>query len=88
MITPISAHTLNSRPLVVSDKSKIKIKFSSYNQNITLITDGQLHKTLNYKDTVIITNSDFEIGLIDFKDSDYFQTLRTKMGWGTRGSRN
>ena len=88
VITPISAHTLNSRPLVVSDKSKIKIKFSSYNQNITLITDGQLHKTLNYKDTVIITNSDFEIGLIDFKDSDYFQTLRTKMGWGTRGSRN
>ena len=88
VITPISAHTLNSRPLVVSDKSKIKIKFSSYNQNITLITDGQLHKKLNYKDTVNITNSDFEIGLIDFKDSDYFQTLRTKMGWGTRGNRN
>tara|TARA_Y100000768_G_scaffold167413_1_gene125385 strand:+ start:562 stop:1446 length:885 start_codon:yes stop_codon:yes gene_type:complete len=88
VITPISAHTLNSRPLVVSDRSKIKIKFSSYNQNITLITDGQLHKTLDYKDTVIITNSDFEIGLIDFKDSDYFQTLRTKMGWGTRGNRN
>ncbi|OUW79809.1 MAG: hypothetical protein CBD77_01905 [bacterium TMED217] len=88
VITPISAHTLNSRPLVVSDKSKIKIKFSSYNQNITLITDGQLHKTLNYKDTVIITNSDFEIGLIDFKDSDYFQTLRTKMGWGTRGNQS
>ena len=41
-----------------------------------------------HKDTVIITNSDFEIGLIDFKDSDYFQTLRTKMGWGTRGNRN
>ena len=88
VITPISAHTLNSRPLVVSDRSKIKIKFSSYNKRITLITDGQLHKTLNYKDTVIITNSDFEIGLIDFKDSDYFQTLRTKMGWGTRGNRN
>ena len=88
VITPISAHTLNSRPLVVSDRSKIKIKFSSYNQNITLITDGQLRKTLDYKDTVIITNSDFEIGLIDFKDSDYFQTLRTKMGWGTRGNRN
>ena len=88
VITPISAHTLNSRPLVVSDKSEIRIKFSSYNQDITLITDGQLHKTLNPDDTVIITNSDFEIGLIDFKDNDYFQTLRTKMGWGTRGNPN
>ena len=88
VITPISAHTLNSRPLVVSDKSEIRIEFSSYNQDITLITDGQLHKTLNPDDTVIITNSDFEIGLIDFKDNDYFQTLRTKMGWGTRGNPN
>ena len=88
VITPISAHTLNSRPLVVSAKSTIKINFSSYNQNITLITDGQLHEPLSTDDTVLITNSDFEIGLIDFSDNDYFQTLRTKMGWGTRGSPN
>ena len=86
MITPISAHSLTSRPLVVSNKSKIFIKFSKYNQNITLITDGQLHESLYFDDIVSITKSNFEIGLIDFKDSDYFQTLRTKMGWGTRGN--
>ena len=88
VITPISAHTLNSRPLVVSAKSTIKINFSSYNQNITFITDGQLHEPLSTDDTVLITNSDFEIGLIDFSDNDYYQTLRTKMGWGTRGNSN
>ncbi len=88
VITPISAHTLNSRPLVVSAKSTIKINFSSYNQNIMFITDGQLHELLNPDDAVLITNSDFEIGLIDFSDNDYFQTLRTKMGWGTRGISN
>ncbi len=88
VITPISAHTLNSRPLVVSAKSTIKINFSSYNKNIMFITDGQLHELLSPDDTVLITNSDFEIGLIDFSDNDYFQTLRTKMGWGTRGISN
>ena len=88
VITPISAHTLNSRPLVVSAKSTIKINFSSYNQNITFITDGQLHEPLSTDDTVLITNSDFEIGLIDFSDNDYFQNLRTKMGWGARGNSN
>lgn len=88
VITPISAHSLTSRPLVVSDKSTIEIRFSNYNQNILFITDGQLHDTLKPKHTVLITNSNFEIGLIDFKDSDYFQTLRTKMGWGTRGDGN
>ena len=86
VITPISAHSLTSRPLVVSNKSEVRIKFSNYNQNITLITDGQLHESVDSLDIVSITNSNFEIGLIDFKDSDYFQTLRTKMGWGTRGN--
>ena len=85
VITPISAHSLNSRPLVVSDKSSIEIRFSNYNQDISFITDGQLHEILKPSDVVLITNSDFEIGLIDFNDNDYFQTLRTKMGWGTRG---
>ena len=28
-----------------------------------------------------------KIGLIDFKDNDYFETLRTKMGWGKRGEK-
>ena len=88
VITPISAHTLNSRPLVVSAKSRIKIKFSPYNKNILLITDGQLHELLTAQDIVLITDSDFEIGLIDFEDDDYFQTLRTKMGWGARGGSN
>ena len=88
VITPISAHSLTSRPLVVSDKSTIEIRFSNYNQNILFITDGQLHNALKPEHNVLITNSNFEIGLIDFKDSDYFQTLRTKMGWGTRGDGN
>jgi NAD+ kinase len=86
VITPISAHTLNSRPLVVSAKSTIKITFSSYNQSIMFITDGQLHEILSHEDIVSITSSDFEICLIDFPDNDYFQTLRTKMGWGKRGN--
>ena len=32
-----------------------------------------------------VFRNDFLVNLIDFKDSDYFDTLRTKMGWGKRG---
>ena len=85
VITPISAHSLNSRPLVVSNKSSIEIKFSNYNQDIIFITDGQLHEVLRPNDVALISNSNFQIGLIDFDDTDYFNTLRIKMGWGTRG---
>ena len=87
VITPISAHTLNSRPLVVSADSKITIKFSSYNDNIMLITDGQLHKILSSNDNIKIVDSNFKIGLIDFSDNDYFQTLRTKNGLGSARKR-
>jgi hypothetical protein len=34
---------------------------------------------------VEITKAEFDINLVDFEDRDYFQTLRAKMGWGTRG---
>ena len=85
VITPISAHSLNSRPLVVSNNSNIEIKFSNYNQDIIFITDGQLHEILRPNDVALISNSNFQIGLIDFDDTDYFNTLRIKMGWGTRG---
>ena len=85
VVTPISAHSLNSRPLVVSNKSSIEIKFSNYNQDIIFITDGQLHEILRPNDVALISNSNFQIGLIDFDDTDYFNTLRIKMGWGTRG---
>jgi len=85
VITPISAHSLNSRPLVVSNKSSIQIKFSNYNKDIVFITDGQLHEILRPNDVALISNSNFQIGLIDFDDTDYFHTLRIKMGWGTRG---
>ena len=53
-----------------------------------LITDGQLHKILSSDDNIKIVDSNFKIGLIDFSDNDYFQTLRTKMGWGRRGTVN
>ena len=85
VITPISAHTLTSRPLVVPADSRIVLVFPETDDSILFIADGQIHETLDPSCTVSITKSDYEINLIDFKDCDYFQTLRTKMGWGRRG---
>jgi NAD kinase len=40
---------------------------------------------LQPKDKIFIQRAPFEIRMIDFEDSNYFQTLRKKMGWGKRG---
>jgi NAD+ kinase len=85
IITPTAAHTLTSRPLVIPADSKIILDFSDTNDSILFIADGQVHESLDPYCQVEITRSDYDVKLVDFKDSDYFETLRTKMGWGKRG---
>lgn len=85
IITPTAAHTLTSRPLVIPADSKIILDFPDTNDSILFIADGQVHESLDPSCQVEITKSNYDVKLIDFKDSDYFQTLRTKMGWGKRG---
>ncbi|MBT3179652.1 MAG: NAD(+) kinase [Candidatus Marinimicrobia bacterium] len=85
VITPISPHSLTSRPLVVPADSIIEVTFPENNKTILLIVDGQIQESLNPSSIVEITKTDFKINLIDFKDYDYYKTLRTKMGWGRRG---
>ena len=85
IITPTAAHTLTSRPLVVPASSEISIKFSNTNHCIQFIADGQIHESLNSSSTVEIRQSNYTVKLIDFNDTDYFETLRKKMGWGKRG---
>ena len=85
IITPTSAHSLTSRPLVVPADSSIVLEFPDTDDSILFIADGQIHESLNPSCKVEITKAEFDINLVDFKDRDYFQTLRAKMGWGTRG---
>lgn len=85
IITPTAAHTLTSRPLVVPASSKIIISFPDTDDAIQFIADGQIHEILDSTCTVEISKSDYNVSLIDFDDTDYFETLRKKMGWGKRG---
>jgi len=87
VITPTSAHTLTSRPLVVPGISKIIVNFSGPADSIRFVADGQVHEILDPRSKVEIVKSDFTVPLIDFRDTDYFKTLRVKMGWGKRGDK-
>ena len=85
IITPVSAHSLTSRPLVVPGLSNITVSFSGSADSIRFVADGQVHEILNPKSQVEIVKSGYTVSLIDFKDTDYFKTLRAKMGWAKRG---
>ena len=52
---------------------------------MAVTVDGQIVEYLNNSPKIIIRKADHQILMITFKDSNYFHTLRTKMGWGRRG---
>ena len=87
VVTPISPHTLTLRPIVFSDDHILTISFPKNNLGeMALAIDGQVDEYLNPAAKVEIQKSPFEINMINFKDSNYFSTLRSKLGWGVRGS--
>lgn len=81
MITPIAAHTLTARPLIVPDNSVIKVK-SRTKVKIHLTADGQDEVFLNSPCEITIKKAAHSIKLIKQKKLSYFELLRAKLLWG------
>ena len=86
VVTPICPHSLTLRPIVIPDDQVLNISFpSDYDDGIALAVDGQICEELGSGSKVEIQAADYTINMIGFPGSNYFRTLRKKMGWGRRG---
>ena len=86
IVTPICPHSLTLRPIVIPDDQVLKISFpSDHDDGIALAVDGQICEELGSGSKVEIQAADYTINMIGFPGSNYFRTLRIKMGWGRRG---
>ena len=54
LVTPVAAHSLSSRPLVISSASEIRVTFNSSPSNVKISFDGQLFFDLAGGDEVVI----------------------------------
>lgn len=79
LLTPICAHTLNIRPLVIREEDVVHIHLVDMRQSIIVTLDGQETFPVRPDDTVTVKCSDVRAGIIKFEDKDYYQTLRTKL---------
>lgn len=84
LITPICAHTLTNRPLVVNPGRVISITLDSELENVMLTLDGQVGVALQYRDEILVRRADHRTRLILAGDTNYFTVLRTKLKWGER----
>jgi NAD+ kinase len=83
VVTPVSAHSLTHRPLVVGDSAEIELVVKTGNDNVHLSVDGQIGMPLQDADRVICQKSQHKVKLLHFHGT-FFDVLRTKMKWGQR----
>jgi NAD+ kinase len=83
VITPVSAHSLTHRPLVVRDSAEIEIVVKTGTDEAYLSVDGQIGMPTLDGDRVCCRKSEYQVKLLHFKGT-FFDVLRTKMKWGQR----
>lgn len=85
VLTPICPHSLNTRSIVLSgdDKVTVKVEKSKKTQDNEAITtfDGKESIMLHADDIIEIKKSNLETKLIRFYENNFFETLRTKIGY-------
>lgn len=79
VITPVCAHDLLSRSMVVSDKRVVTVQMvQNVRRNAFLSVDGGKAVRMNMGDTAIIRRSNLETKLIRLNDRSFYEVLNTK----------
>ena len=84
IVTPICAHTLTNRPIVLPDSAIIEVAVKSQRESVYLTVDGQVGIALRSDDTVRIKRAASHVELIQSPHKTYFEVLRQKLKWGER----
>lgn len=82
IITPICAHSLTNRPLVVPDDSRIKVIIKETNGEVFLTLDGQVGFSIDSGDVIEVRKADEQLKVIKSPLRNYYEILRTKLRWG------
>ena len=80
-LTAVAPHSLNVRPIVLSEDSEIRLTVESRTHNYLVALDGRSEK-LNDTTRLILRQAPYRVRVIKRAGTKYFHTLREKMMWG------
>ena len=85
IITPICAHSLQHRPVVVPESANVHLHLRcANNTGIRLVVDGQDARTLNGTDRIAVSRAEKDLQLIRFTEPHFFNLVREKLTqWST-----
>lgn len=82
VLTPICAHTISNRPIVMHPEDSVCIKvMKPVDSPIEVINDGYGKRFLKEGDCLKLSQSSQTFDLIKLAGINYFSTLSTKLGW-------
>jgi NAD+ kinase len=86
ILAPICPHVLSNRSIVLPDSQEviIVVKSGKYADKIYLTLDGQRGFPLLAKDKIVVKRGRYKANILRFPQRDYFEILRTKLGWQER----
>ena len=79
---PISPHSLVSRPIIFEPDDVLEVSLSQPGKEAFLTVDGQVSVKMTSADRLEVRRAPHTIRLIRFKESSFYQVLRTKLHWG------
>jgi NAD+ kinase len=80
-ITPICAHSVSHRSVIVSSNSAVRVKLLSRQLETIIAADGQVQATLGADDVITIRASRRTAKLLHLGGSSFFATVRQKLHW-------
>lgn len=86
LLTPISPHSLNQRPVVLPPWSTLEIEVDKdrHRSAVFLSIDGQVNFSLRPGDSVVVRRAPDRAKIFYDRRQSYFSLLREKLKWGER----
>ena len=83
LITPIAAHNLNVRPLVIPNESIIELEVDGQGTGSEhfLSLDSKLI-SIPYKTKIIVSKASFIVKTVQFQKNEFYNDLSEKLFWG------
>ena len=80
-LTAVAPHSLNVRPMVISDSSSVSLSVESRNHQFLIGIDGRSEMCHDHT-RLTIRRAPFCVKVVKRTDKTFFQTLREKLMWG------
>ena len=82
LITPVSAHTLALRPLVLPPTAEITVRVDDGPSELLVTVDGQVGATFATGEMLVVRRSPAPVPIVRFSNDSFFSTMREKLQWG------